>query len=347
MLKTIIHHSYKILSLGIFVCVIVWSISLIKTEVQQYIDHTPEMKYESALTKKSVAALKILIPSEQFKIITTVRFRNTIETFSQVTKDPQITNTQSYSSQKKQHNKNNEFQNVVTQVTPVSLPGMKELISETKKYKLVNSTPNASHYAQSVELEHQNQNVYFNHSQSNVAYKDHVVTFIRLFVIIDPDVLPQFNLTENEIRRHLKDTVPFNFTRGDKLIIKLHAVAPPLSFIDKLTAFSTRTYMLMGLYFSAIKLPLLILILFSGILLLAKYLINRQESRLNSASTKEDPIKDNIEGTPQDTRLNKHQLFSNDQRTPEFYQKEIKSLIHERTEEVAQILQNWLISNNR
>ena len=155
----------------------------------------------------------VLIPSKQLKVITTVRFRDTIETLSQYTKDPKkIKQTKNHTSKIEKTGKPTKY-NIKKQASPLHCL---EWVISCRRQNGINSknAEKAEINTENHTFSHSEQQVYFNEQHSNVAYRDNAVTFIRLFVIIDPAVLKKNILTQDIIRRYLKDSIPFNFTRG-------------------------------------------------------------------------------------------------------------------------------------
>ena len=314
--------------------VVIWCALLIQDELQRYVHETPEMKYESSLTKKSTDALSILIPSKQFKIITTVRFRKTIETLAQSTREPKLVDTTYGHNFTKELTDSPQGYELKTKSNSVELPGMNNLISSTKRYELQQKNDEINKRVKQDNVKGSRQQLYFNHSESTVAYRDNVVAFIRLFVIVDPFVFKATNITENEIRGYLKDSVPFNFTRGDKLIIKQQSIQGSLTFLQKFYEFVAFIAIYLVSFFKKI-LPWLIgiILLVIGLIVffqLQKWLKNR---------TKSQAIHDN------DGDIAAEGMKMNEE-SPEYYQKKIKGLLDERSKDMARVLQRWLITNN-
>jgi flagellar biosynthesis/type III secretory pathway M-ring protein FliF/YscJ len=339
MLKYILKYIFRIIMLSIILLVVIWGILLIKNELKTYIHETAEMKYESALTKKATHALNILIPSKQFKIITTVRFRKTIETLSQYTQEPKLINrTKEYSSNT-ETNSSKAYQ-LETKSNPLRLPGMKYVISSTKRYTLKEENALNNKGLQNYRSNMSEQQLYFNEQRSNVAYRNNVVSFIRLFVIVDPSVFKTTQRSKNEIRRYLKDSIPFNFTRGDKLVIKIHSVSRSHSFIEaayqRLKEIKKEIKeiwprikpFVMGMLFFGAG----VLILY-GIYKLSRFFyLKRVANKEREAQKKADEV---MKSDQQDA-----------QKTPEYYQKTATRLISEQPKETAKILEGWLRSTH-
>ena len=331
MIKFLLNYIFRIVVLSIIVLAVIWSILLIKNELKIYIHETDETKYESALTKKAIQTLGVLIPSKQFKVITTVRFRDTVETLSQHTKDPKkIKRTKNHTSNIEKTGKPTKY-DIEKQVSPLALPGMDNIMSSTKRYKLKKNAEKAEKNTENHTSSQSEQHIYFNEQHSNLAYRDNAVTFIRLFVIIDPAVLKKNTLTQDIIRRYLKDSIPFNFTRGDKLVIKTHPLSKTMTFIETL---SHTLKKLIPLWKKAkpILTVISLILLISFILYFIAKLILFLNKRDKEKKQKELAQKSN------QTKEKESEI----EEGPIDYQKKTIDLITEHPKNTAQVLQGWL-----
>ena len=331
MIKFLLNYLFRIVVLSIIVLAVIWSILLIKNELKTYVHETVETKYESALTKKAIETLGVLIPSKQFKVITTVRFRDTIETLSQYTKDPKkIKQTKNHTSTIEKTGKPTKY-NIEKKASPLTLPGMGNIMSSTKRYKLKKNAEKAEINTENHTFSHSEQQVYFNEQHSNVAYRDNAVTFIRLFVIIDPTVLKKNILTQDIIRRYLKDSIPFSFTRGDKLVIKMHSLPKTMTFIETLSHTLKKLIPL----WKKVK-PILIVI--SLILLIG--FIGYYIAKLILFFNKRDKEKKQKKLAEKSNQIKEKE--SEIEEGPIDYQKRATDLITEHPKDTAQIIQRWL-----
>ena len=183
---------------------------------------TPEEVYETAINEKVTNLLNIIIEPHSFYVNTTIYLRQNEKRILNHKKTPRSVLYERETLQSNIETMSNESPSIKQQTSKVDLPGLSDIITETKQYQLTNQTTE-----ERLSLQEQNKSnvetieeIYYDEKESETIHHKHSIKQLHVMVLINPEKLALHGLTLKNVELRLSKVLPIVSSRGDTFTIE-------------------------------------------------------------------------------------------------------------------------------
>ena len=246
-LKTLSHEIFKFTVFGVLVVFAIWGINAYTDGELKFGHETLESRYEKDLTRKANKLIKALVQSDEFRIFSTVVFKDRLEKAVRTNRTPKFSQEHHTTSNEKKLNSNSLSSSFLPEEIQQALPKKDESLLTLPD---MNHIPRKSESEQTKQTQEKidalpkiaiseatnfvsSQNItYFNEEKIEIQYKDIRIQSISMLVLIDKSLLRSAALTPTALKTYLINTLLLNTERGDLVSIDTYTVKAPFDIIQ-------------------------------------------------------------------------------------------------------------------
>ncbi|RAP27763.1 hypothetical protein DID78_05930 [Candidatus Marinamargulisbacteria bacterium SCGC AG-343-D04] len=336
---------FKYLTLLSILLVTIWIINLHSQGKLSLGKSTMESQYEQEITTKTTQFLQTLLNSQQFKVFTTVTFKEKLEKVQKTVKIPkEFKETQSTESTIE--SKSTSISKTIerkSEKNPVTLPGMTEMLTDTRFYDIKESSKPEKKQSKRNSSKTDSNKIYFDEENIEIKYKDNRIDTLKVLILFDYSIFEENDIMRTEIQHYLENILSINYDRGDQLLLEKNHISTQFNIVETSKLFLEKhiTTPLKNVYKKVRPywyVPLLALAFFLLIKLIM-WLISIR----NTYKQKKEKDKQALEDTDtQDDSQEKQHAIEPTYKHP----KEVISAIQKAPDTTIEIIENWLREDN-